>query len=97
MTPETERLTTLALLLQFSTTPSRHACPGRLSVANERTSLSLLFSPRVALCEVAPLEVLFRYLVHGTAGALGNILPGHFDVDLSGHDANITPYSRALP
>lgn len=40
-------------------------------------------SPRVALCEVAPLEVVFRHLVHIAPGALRHVLPRHLDVDLN--------------
>ena len=39
--------------------------------------------PRVALCEVAPLEVVLRNLVHVAPGAFRHVLPRHLDVDLT--------------
>lgn len=38
--------------------------------------------PRVALCEVALLEVVLRHLIHVAPGALRDVLPRHLDVDL---------------
>ena len=44
--------------------------------------LCAVASPRVALCEVAVLEVVLRHLIYVAPGALRHVLPRHLDVDL---------------
>ena len=51
-------------------------------VRTHEVSCDVHLLPRVALCEVAPLEVVLRHLVHVAPGAFCHVLPRHLDVNL---------------